>query len=141
MKKILYTFIFGSFLFFSQHGISQSIDKQEKLLIESCKTEFLTQLVNKNIALHTIQFTNPQVNKKFTWFQNSNSFIVSMSVSYQFNKPEPIPTFLIEAGKDFSSSQTLDSSNSKSNAQIFKTFSCEIEQNEQFFKITDIQEK
>ena len=109
--------------------------------MQKCKTEFLTQLVNKNIALHTIQFTNPQVNKKFTWFQNSNSFIVSMSVSYQFNKPEPIPTFLIEAGKDFSSSQTLDSSNSKSNAQIFKTFSCEIEQNEQFFKITDIQEK
>ena len=95
--------------------------------------------MNKNIALHTIQFTNPQVNKKFTWFQNSNSFIVSMSVSYQFNKPEPIPTFLIEAGKDFSSSQTLDNSDSKP-TQISKNFSCEIEQNEQFFKITDIQE-
>ena len=141
MKKILNTFIFGSFLLFSHYGIAQSVDKQEKLLIESCKTEFLTQLVNKNIALHTIQFTNPQVNKKFTWFQNSNAFIVSMSVSYQFNKPEPVPTFLIEAGKDFSSSQTLDSSDSKSNAQVSKTFSCEIEQNEQFFKITDIQEK
>ena len=139
MKKILNTFIFGSFLLFSQYGIAQSVDKQEKLLIESCKTEFLTQLVNKNIALHTIQFTNPQVNKKFTWFQNSNSFIVSMSVSYQFNKPEPIPTFLIEAGKDFSSSQTLDNSDSKP-TQISKNFSCEIEQNEQFFKITDIQE-
>ena len=68
MKKILNTFIFGSFLLLSQISIAQSVDKQEKLLIESCKTEFLTQLMNKNIALHTIQFTNPQVNKKFTWF-------------------------------------------------------------------------